>query len=169
MRGFGPRYAGVEYMAHINHITKVEFFLALKAAYFSAMTESNNRGGFRGAGLVPFNPKVVISNLDVRLRTPTLTGPPSSDPDLWASQTSQNPIEAVLRSQFIKTQITRHQESSPTPIFNAVDQLTKGTQALAHLVTLLTAEVRTLQKLNKALSNAGGQKKQVCVLEDHLL
>jgi hypothetical protein len=53
MRGFGPRYAGVEYMAiysHINHITKVEFFLAFKAAYFSAMTESNNRGGFRGAG-----------------------------------------------------------------------------------------------------------------------
>ena len=44
---------------HINHITKVEFFLALKAAYFSAMTESNNRGGFRGAGLVPFNPEVV--------------------------------------------------------------------------------------------------------------
>jgi hypothetical protein len=155
--------------SHINHITKVEFFLALKAAYFSAMTESNNRGGFRGAGLVPFNPEVVISNLDVRLRTPTLTGPPSSDPDPWASQTPQNPAEAVLRSQFIKTQITRHQESSPTPIFNAVDQLAKGTQALAHLVTLLTAEVRTLQKLNKALSNAGGPKKHVCVLEDHLL
>jgi hypothetical protein len=104
----------------------------------------------------------VISKLDVRLRTPTPIGPPSSDPDPWVSQTPQNPEEAVLRSQFIKTQITRHQESSPSPIFNAVDQLAKGTQALAHSVTLLTAEACTLQKVNKALSKRRRAKK-TCV------
>lgn len=59
---------------------------------------------------------------------------------------------AVIQSEFIKDQITHHQESSPTPILTAVDQLTKGTQALAYSVTLLTAEVRILQKANKALS-----------------
>lgn len=35
------------------------------------MMEKNVRGGFRGAGLVPLDPKSVICGLDVKLRTPT--------------------------------------------------------------------------------------------------
>ncbi|KAG8349178.1 hypothetical protein FVEN_g13102 [Fusarium venenatum] len=35
------------------------------------MTESNIKGSFRGAGLAPFDPEVVISKLDVQLRTLT--------------------------------------------------------------------------------------------------
>jgi hypothetical protein len=38
---------------HINHITKVEFFLAFKAAHYAAITKSNVKGGFRGVGLTP--------------------------------------------------------------------------------------------------------------------
>jgi hypothetical protein len=41
------------------------------------MIESNNKGGFRGIGLVPFDPEAVISKLDIKLRTVILTGPPS--------------------------------------------------------------------------------------------
>jgi hypothetical protein len=59
---------------YINYITKVEFFLAFKAAYFVAIIESNNKGGFRGVGLVPFDPEAVISKLDIKLRTVILTG-----------------------------------------------------------------------------------------------
>jgi hypothetical protein len=145
--------------AHINHITKVEFFLAFKAAHFVAMTESNSKGGFRGTGLVPFDPEAVISKLDVKLRTPTPTGPPAAVADAWFSQTPQNPTEAVSQPEYIENRIARHQGSSPTTIFTAVDQLAKGTQALAHSVTLMAAELRTLQKANEALSNAGGPKK----------
>jgi hypothetical protein len=144
--------------AHINHITKVEFFLAFKAAHHATMTESNNKGGFRGAGLVPFDPEAVISKLDVKLRTPT-PGPPSSTTGPWVSQTPQNPTEAVAQSELIKNRIARHQGSSPTPILTAVDQLAKGTQALAHSVTLLTAEVCTLRKANEALSKRRRAKK----------
>ncbi|KFY28655.1 hypothetical protein V491_00357, partial [Pseudogymnoascus sp. VKM F-3775] len=57
--------------AHINYITKVEFFIAFKAAYLETFTAQNAKAGFRRAGLVPFNPQAVISKLDVRLRTPT--------------------------------------------------------------------------------------------------
>jgi hypothetical protein len=145
--------------AHINHITKVEFFLAFQAAHFAAITESNIKGGFRGAGLVPFDPEAVISKLDVKLRTPTSTGPPSAAADPWFSQTPQNPTEAVSQSEYIKNRIARHQGSSPTPMFTAVDQLAKGTQALSHSVTLLTAEIRTLQKANEALSKRRRAKK----------
>lgn len=68
--------------AYINHITKVEFFLAFKTAYMESITVQNAQAGFRGAGLVPFNPQAVISKLDVKLRTPTPTGPPASNADL---------------------------------------------------------------------------------------
>jgi hypothetical protein len=61
--------------AHINHITKVEFFLAFYAAYNQSNTTQNAKAGFRGAGLVPFDPQVVLSKLDVKLRTLTPTGP----------------------------------------------------------------------------------------------
>jgi hypothetical protein len=42
--------------AHINHITKVEFFVAFKTAYLQSITVQNAKAGFRGAGLVLFEP-----------------------------------------------------------------------------------------------------------------
>ena len=94
--------------AYINHITKVEFLSAFKAAFFAAFGEENIRAGFRGSGLVPLNPDAVISKLDVKLRTPTPTGPPPISSDPWISKTPQNPIEATLQSEFIKSRIANH-------------------------------------------------------------
>jgi hypothetical protein len=71
--------------AYITYITKVEFFIAFKEAYLQSITVTNGQAGFRGAGLIPFDPQAVISKLDVKLRTPTPTGPPSTDADLWVS------------------------------------------------------------------------------------
>ncbi|KAG6990148.1 Tigger transposable element-derived protein 6 [Fusarium oxysporum f. sp. conglutinans] len=58
----------------ITHISKTEFFPAFYAAFKATFTESNIRGGFRGAGLAPLDPETVISKLDVQLRTPTPSG-----------------------------------------------------------------------------------------------
>jgi hypothetical protein len=63
---------------HITHITKPEFFIAFHAAFYAAFNPKNVRGGFRGAGLVPLDPVKVISMLDIKLRTPTPTNPPSN-------------------------------------------------------------------------------------------
>ena len=70
--------------AHINHITKTEFFIAFKAAHFNTMTAENVKAGFRGAGLVPYDPQAVLLQLDIKLRTPTPTGPPL-EANLWVS------------------------------------------------------------------------------------
>jgi hypothetical protein len=149
--------------AHINHITKVEFFLAFHAAYNQSITIQNAKAGFRGAGLVPFDPQVIISKLDVKLRTPTPTGSPSMDADPWVSQTPHNPIDALSQSTLVKSRIARHQGSSPTPIFETVVALAKGTEILVHENTLLAAEVRTLRKANEALSKRRRAKKnRVC-------
>jgi hypothetical protein len=42
--------------AGITHITKEDFFPAFYAAHQAAMTKENIQRGFRGAGLVPFDP-----------------------------------------------------------------------------------------------------------------
>jgi hypothetical protein len=91
--------------AHINHITKVEFFMAFKQAYQQSITVANGQAGFRGAGLIPFDPQAVISKLDVKLRTPTPTGPPSVDADPWVSQTPHNPTDALLQTTLVKDRI----------------------------------------------------------------
>ena len=52
----------------------------------------------------------------------------------------------------MKSRIARHQGSSPTPIFETVAALAKGTELLAHANTLLAAEVHSLRKANEALS-----------------
>jgi hypothetical protein len=138
--------------AHINHITKIEFFVAFKAAHLSAMTTGNIQAGFRGAGLVPYDPQAVLSKLDVKLRTPTPTGTPLPETNPWVSQTPRNPHEAVSQSAHVRNRILNHQGSSPTSMFSAVKQLAKGTELIAHEMTLLRDRVRTLEKANEALS-----------------
>jgi hypothetical protein len=56
----------------------VEFFLAFAAAYKESMTAQNAQAGFCGAALVPFDPQVVISKLDVKLQTPIPSRPSSA-------------------------------------------------------------------------------------------
>ena len=137
---------------YINHVSKLEFLCGFREAFFASMTERNIQGGFAGAGLVPYDPERVLSKLDVKLRTPT---PPSSravTPQPWVFQTPHNPREATSQSTLIKTRIANHQNSSPTSMLAAVDQLAKGTMAVMHQVTLLQAEVSSLRKANEALS-----------------
>jgi hypothetical protein len=143
---------------YITHITKVKFLACFKTAHYAAMTPSNVQGGFQGAGLVPHDPDAVLSKLDI-VRTPSpQRRPQSTTPNAWVSQTPSNPTEAVSQSQFIRHRIAGHQNSSPTPIFTAVDKLARGTEELAHSVILLSAEVRTLQEANHILSKRRREK-----------
>nr|AER39693.1 transposase [Verticillium dahliae] len=145
--------------AGTSHITKEDFFPAFFAAFKEAMTERNIKGGFRGAGLVPMSPEIVVSKLDVKLRTPTpVEGvPDTSEP--WVSQTPHNPIEASCQSEFIKGRIARHQGSSPTSILNAIDHFTKGTRGIMHQLALLKSENQILRDENATLSKRRRAKK----------
>ncbi len=137
---------------YINYISKLEFLYAFREAFFASITERNIQGGFAGAGLVLFDLERVLSKLDVRLCTLTpLTSQPSTTQP-WVFQTPYNPREANSQSTLIKTRIASHQNSSPTSMLAAVDQLTKGTMAVMHQVALLRAENALLCKANEALS-----------------
>ena len=84
---------------HIHHISKETFLPAFKAAYEQTFTEENARAGFRGAGLVPFNPDAVLSKLDVRLRTPT---PPQRNNAAWEAKTPHNTKELEAQTMLIR-------------------------------------------------------------------
>jgi hypothetical protein len=144
---------------HIHHITKPDFFLAFHAAFLTTFTPENVRGGFRGAGLVPLNPQKVISQLDIKLRTPTPTGPPIPSSDTWVSMTPQNATEASIQSTHVRDRIVRHQDSSPTSIIEALDQFTRGATKVMHKMVLMEARVRELEAANAALSKRRRTKK----------
>jgi hypothetical protein len=136
----------------ITHITKEDFIPAFRAAFQASLTESNIQGGFRGAGLVPFDPERVISILDLRLRTPTPQNSRPGTADPWTSQTPSNPTQAISQGSFIKERVTKHQGSSPTAILDAVDSLSKSTSQVMYQMALLQAEVQQLRKANETLS-----------------
>lgn len=69
-KGYG-RQAELLMRNKVTHISKIEFLPAFKGAFDALITKNNILGGFRGAGLVPFDPEVVIPKLEVRLPTPT--------------------------------------------------------------------------------------------------
>ena len=136
----------------ITYISKTEFFPAFYAAFQSAMTEQNIKGGFRGAGLAPFNPEVVISKLDVQLRTPTPPEEVGQPLTPWASRTPNTVRETESQSEYITRRIRRHHSSSPESILNALNCLSKGAKAVMHKVALLAAENRELRQANEILS-----------------
>jgi hypothetical protein len=75
---------------HIHHISKETFLPAFKAAYELTFTEKNACAGFRGAGLVLFNPEAVLSKLDVRLCTLLST---TIEDSAWEAKTPRNARE----------------------------------------------------------------------------
>jgi len=117
---------------YINHVSKLEFLCGFREAFFASLTEKNIRGGFAGAGLIPYDLERVLSKLDIKLRTPTPLNSRASTPQPWVFQTPHNPREANAQSTLIKTRIANHQNSSPTSMLAAVDQLAKSTTAVMH-------------------------------------
>jgi DDE superfamily endonuclease/Tc5 transposase DNA-binding domain/helix-turn-helix, Psq domain len=136
----------------ITHITKEDFIPAFRAAFQDSLTENNIQGGFRGSGLVPFDPERVISTLDLKLRTPTPQNSRPSTADPWTSLTPHNPTQTTSQTSFIKERVTRHQGSSPTAILDAVESLSKGTSKVMYQLALLRAENQQLRKANETLS-----------------
>ncbi|EMT65575.1 hypothetical protein FOC4_g10001844 [Fusarium odoratissimum] len=136
----------------ITHISKTEFFPAFYAAFKATFTESNIRGGFRGAGLSPFDPEKVISKLDVQLRTPTPPEEAAKPSTSWTSKTPTTAIEAQSQSEYLERRIRRHKSSSPESIIEALKSSTKATKAAIHRLALVEARLKDLEQTNKIIS-----------------
>lgn len=88
--------------ANVIHVTEDDFFPAFRAAFTALFTTQTIKGGFRGAGLVPFDPAAVSSKLDIKLRTPTPSGTSEDLPQPWVPQRPHTAAEALSQSTIIK-------------------------------------------------------------------
>jgi hypothetical protein len=151
----------------ITHITKDDFFPAYVQAFYAAITEKNIKSGFRASGLVPHNPDEVISRLDIKSKTPT---PPNSRPGTASSlpiQTPNTAYDADRQSALIKNKISRHQNSSPSHMYDIIDAQARGISKMAHELVLLRAELKDVQAANELLSKRR-RAKRVRIKEGHL-
>ena len=145
----------------INHITKLEFLPAFKEAFRAVFTEQNIKSGFWATGLVLYNPDNVLSHLDLQLKTPT---PPLIKEQDWTSKTPQNAAELECQTTHLKDCLVQHQDSSPTSINKAFNQLVKGAQIMVHSATLLKAEVKVLQEANQVKKRRERKRKR-CIYQ----
>jgi len=142
---------------HINHIDKKAFIASFARVFELAFSKANIQSSFRATGLVPNNPMVVLSKLEVKPRTPT---PPLPGTTQWTPKTPSNAAEMEAQSTLLRDRIRKHQGSSPSPMIEMVEQLRKGTEMILHSQTLLAARVVQLEASNKAASARKARKKR---------
>jgi hypothetical protein len=143
----------------VTHTSKTEFFVAFHAAHRATIAESNIKGGFRGAGIVPLDPECVISKFNVQLRTPIPPGGDSRPSSPLTSKTPKTAIKAQSQSEYLTRRIKRHHSSFPESIIEALHCLSRGAKAVRHTVTLSVAENRELRQANKILGRRRRQRK----------
>lgn len=151
--------------SRVYYITKETFLTAFKAAFKKAFTQENVCAGFRGAGLVPYNPEAVLSKLDVRLRTPT---PPAPGTVEWEAKTPRNASEIEAQSTLIRNRMQKHQGSPASSLDEQVRQLTKGAQQIAHEMVLMREETARLRDAIEAATKRKSRKRQYVRAEETL-
>jgi hypothetical protein len=142
---------------HINHIAKLEFLPAFKAAFTRSFTAANICSAFRGAGLVPLQPDIVLLKVDVQLRTPS---PVALAEALWEARTPSNVRELKAQSTLIRDRVRRHKSSSPASIIEAIDQLKKGAEVIMLSAELMRNRITSLEKANEAATKRRQRKKK---------
>jgi hypothetical protein len=121
----------------INCIDKLAFLAAFTTVYQGAFSSENIKAGFRATGLVPLDPGVVVSKLEIKPQTPS----PLLPTTLWNPRTPSNALEIEAQSTMIKTRIQTYAGSSSTAIINIVQQMQKGAEIMLHNRTLLAAQL----------------------------
>lgn len=142
---------------HIFHVRKEDFLASFHAAFLASFSQSNIQAGFKGAGLHPFDPEAVLSQLDPILRSPS----PLLSQGSWHAKTPSTTLEVNKQATLIKRRLERHQSSSPTPIYEAIGQLAKGAQLMAASAALMQSQIVTLQQANEAMHVRRKRKRKV--------
>lgn len=69
--------------------------MAVKEAHQLLLTIESGKDGFRGVGLIPLDPNMILERLNFMLPTPMPTLPPSVETNLWVSQTPHKTTNAL--------------------------------------------------------------------------
>jgi hypothetical protein len=81
-------------MSAAGHLSRAVTLPAFYTAFQATITERNMKGGFKGAGLMPFDPESVVLKLNIQLRTPMPPEEVANPSTPWISKTPKTVIEA---------------------------------------------------------------------------
>jgi hypothetical protein len=142
----------------INHIDKLDFLTLYQQARAQSLSEANIKSGFRGTGLVPYDPSAILSLLPAVHRTPSPLMHPLQPPQ-WTTETPHNIIELQQQTDLIKQYLKRRTQSPPTPTERALNQLVKGCQMAMHSAVILAEENQQLLAENKRQKRKRAQRR----------
>ena len=124
-----------------NHIDRLDILADYPRARLQAFQPSIIRSSFVAAGIVPVDPEMVLSKLNISLRTPT---PPSSRPSSRSSEftpkTPKTAIQLQKQASMLKELLKQRSNSPPTPSKLMLDQIIKGHAKALHHSALLAQE-----------------------------
>jgi len=129
-----------------NHIDKLDFLSAYPQARKEAFKKDNIKNGFMAAGLVPYDPERVLTQLNIYPKTPTPPGSQSTNSD---PKTPHNLKHLEKQASTIKNLLKRRSNSSLTPTKSAMDQLVKDCQMAMNSAAILTKENHDLRAANE--------------------
>ena len=107
--------------------------------------------------MVPFNPEVVLLQLDVKLCTPT---PPVPETTLWESKMPSNARKLDAQVALLSERMRKHCNSSPTEMLALFNSLTKGATLMAHGAALIRDELSALRSATEAANNKKTRKRK---------
>jgi hypothetical protein len=84
---------------------------------------------------------------------------PSSQ-ESWCIKTPKNTQEVDKQTTLIKKRLEIHQSSLPTPIYEALSQLSKGVQIMAASTALMQSQITALQQANEAIHTRRKRKRK---------
>jgi hypothetical protein len=143
---------------HVNHITKLEFLPAFKAAFTQSFTAANILN-FSRPRHCSTSADVVLSQLGVQLRMPTPI-PPVPAEALWEVRTPSNVRELEAQSMLIRDRVRRYKSSSPASIVDTIDQLKKGAEVMMLSTELMRDQITSLERANEAATKRRQRKKK---------
>jgi DDE superfamily endonuclease/Tc5 transposase DNA-binding domain/helix-turn-helix, Psq domain len=127
----------------VNHIDKQDFLEAFSLARITAYKPTTIISGFRGTGLVPFDPTQVLKRLRIE-RTPP---PPPSSPISHTSRSSTFQPTTPRTVRQLHRQIRVIEREAPYSPY--VGQIIKGCELALHNTRLLAQENQDLRRMNQ--------------------
>jgi hypothetical protein len=120
-----------------------------QGAFKEVIISKNTKARFHSTRLVLFDPKEVISKIDIRFQSslPVIRLSPP-----WSLYTLYNSKEALSQTNLIRDRIIRYQNSSPISLFRSIEVLAKGTERLVYKIIFLYTDNQQLRKANYNLS-----------------
>jgi hypothetical protein len=130
----------------VKNIDKFDFLKMFPAARKSAFQPETIRNSFAGAGIVPFNPDRVLSQLKIQLKTPT---PPGSRSTNSAPKTPYTAKQLEKQASAAK-RLLKERAESLFPLLEArLNKIIKGHELTLNELVLARDEIRKYRANNE--------------------